>query len=170
MIGIHACHSVCILMYKQMYTYICISYNIWKWIGNNHILYNTLSSSNLQRALWVRFLSCLGAQIYIQLAVWDQTVNVTLKAVAELYINHGIFTLPWHLFGLFAAGGGNTNTRCSVAEGLLVKTNTHARAHVLTPAAPILSDEWGDPRYKTRIKIRQENSTNNEIKANQTVK
>lgn len=86
MTGIHACHSVCILMYKQMYTYICISYNIWKWIGNNHILYNTLSSSNLQRALWVRFLSCLGAQIYIQLAVWDQTVNVTLKAVAELHI------------------------------------------------------------------------------------
>lgn len=38
----------------------------------------------------MRFLSCLGAQIYIQLAVWDQTVNVTLKAVAELYINHGI--------------------------------------------------------------------------------
>lgn len=34
----------------------------------------------------MRFLSCLGAQIYIQLAVWDQTVNVTLKAVAELHI------------------------------------------------------------------------------------
>lgn len=28
MTSIHARHCVCIFMYKQMYTYICISYNI----------------------------------------------------------------------------------------------------------------------------------------------
>lgn len=41
MTGIHARHCICTFMYKQMYTYIFISYNILKWIGNNHIIYNT---------------------------------------------------------------------------------------------------------------------------------
>lgn len=105
MTGMHTCHCVCIFMYKQMYTYICIPYNIWKWIGNNHIIYNTyLSSSNFRghcerrdfyRALVRRF----------TFSLWFGIKPLTLSQGCCRTLNKPRHrTQPHRLFGLFAAG------------------------------------------------------------------
>lgn len=49
-----------------------------------------------------RFMSCLGAQIYIQFVVWDQTINIISKLLQTLNKPRHL-TQPHRLFGLFAA-------------------------------------------------------------------
>lgn len=111
------------------YTHICISYNIWTWIENSHILYNTLSCQR-------DFLMYLEVQIYIQLLIKTADTEDWMKRASS----HMHLTLPvWAI-----CCRANTNTQCTVAEGQLVKTNTHTDTF---PAAPTLSQELRNLRY-----------------------
>lgn len=71
---------VCSFMYKQMYTYIFISYNIWKRIGNNvqHIMYNTYLATSggavAQRIFAVRLCTGLHSAVWFEL---PDTHNLT---------------------------------------------------------------------------------------------
>lgn len=111
-----------------------------------------------------RFVLCLGAQIYIQFVVWDQTVIITStlsQGCCRTPNKPRHLKQPHCLFGLFAAGQHKHPTHSGWG------TSSRTQTHLLTLTAPILSDEWGDPRYRDINNKKWKNSTNNNLKANQ---
>lgn len=130
--GIPAWRCVCISVYKQMYTYICISYNIWTWIGNSHIIYITLSC---QRAFFCT------SRCRFTFSCWSKplTQNTEWSAPARICISH-------YLFGLFAAGQHKHPVHSSWGTAC---ENKHAHRHISCCAHVV----WWMRRLKILISI-----------------
>lgn len=107
-----------------------------------------------------RLLLYLEVQIYIQLLI--ETADTEHWMKRQLAYASRITCLGFLL-------RGNTNTQCTVAEGQLVKTNTHTDTF---PAAPTLSEEWRDSRYWYLYLYKNKQNCNsiNKLKAKQPKK
>lgn len=147
--GIPACRCVCISMYKQMYTYICISYNIWTWIGNSHIIHITLSC---QRDFFYT------SRCRFTFSCWSKPLTQNTEWSAS--ISH-------YLFGLFAAGQHKHPVHSSWGTAC---ENKHTHTDTF-PAAPTLSEGW-DSRYWYLYLYKNKQNCNsiNKLKAKQPQK
>lgn len=134
--GIPACRCVCISMYKQMYTYICISYNIWTWIGNSHIIHITLSC---QRDFFYT------SRCRFTFSCWSKplTQNTEWSASSHMHL-----TLPvWAI----CCGATQTPSAQSLRDSLWKQT--HTQTHFLLRPRCLKNDETQDTDIYIYIKI-----------------